>query len=80
MNTYSENLTKVKNVLGSYDAVGQVVGLSGKAVMKWCANGRPPRTEYTGETRYADKIIEAVGDRLEISKAVLVPPITQKQS
>jgi len=56
MNTYSENLTKVKDILGSYDAIGKACGVSGKAVMKWHKNGKPPRTEYTGETTYAETL------------------------
>jgi len=56
MNTYSENLTKVKDILGSYDAIGRACGVSGKAVMKWHKNGKPPRTEYTGETNYAESL------------------------
>jgi hypothetical protein len=58
MNTYSQSLLKARAILGSYDALGKACGgLSGKAVMKWRDKGRPPRTEYTGETNYA-KLIE----------------------
>jgi hypothetical protein len=76
MNTYSTNLNKARDILGSYDAIGKVCGgLSGKAVMKWRNNGRPPRTEYTGETKYAEKIAEATGYKVKV--ADLLPGINQ---
>ena len=61
MNTYhvSDSLLRAKQLLGSYEAVGRVCGVSGKAVMKWVSTGRLPRTEYTGETAYADRISRA---------------------
>ena len=60
MNLYTQKIIAVRNVLGSYDAVGVACGgLSGKAVMKWRDRGRPPRTEYTGETKYASMLEKA---------------------
>ncbi|MGE4529791.1 MAG: YdaS family helix-turn-helix protein [Acidithiobacillus sp.] len=53
------SLLRAKSLLGSYNALGRVCSVSGKAVMKWVAAGRLPRTEYTGETRYAEMIQNA---------------------
>ncbi|MBU2750814.1 helix-turn-helix domain-containing protein [Acidithiobacillus thiooxidans] len=53
------SLLRAKKLLGSYNALGRVCSVSGKAVMKWVAAGRLPRTEYTGETHYADMIQSA---------------------
>jgi DNA-binding transcriptional regulator YdaS (Cro superfamily) len=53
------SLLRAKSLLGSYNAIGRVCSVSGKAVMKWVAAGRLPRTEYTGETRYAEMIQSA---------------------
>lgn len=47
--------------IGGYEATGRLCGVTGKAVRKWCKQGRLPRTEWTGETRYAEKIAEASG-------------------
>lgn len=54
-------IAKAKTILGSYEAVGRVCGVSGKAVMKWVKAGRLPRTEWTGETKYALAIEAATG-------------------
>jgi hypothetical protein len=72
MNSYSLNLQKAKNLLGSYEAVGRACGgLSGKAVIKWHKKGKPPRTEYTGETNYAALIEKATGG--EVNREDLLP-------
>lgn len=71
MNTYSEKLLEAKGILGSFAKVGKLCNVSGKAVMKWATAGRPPRTEYTGETNYAELISAATGGK--ISKIDLIP-------
>jgi hypothetical protein len=53
-------IIQVKNLLGSFDKTGAVVGLTGKAIMKWAKLGRLPRTEATGETQYAELLAEEV--------------------
>lgn len=76
MNAYVTNLTRAKNILGSWDAVGSVCGgLSGKAVMKWRNNGRPPRTEYSGETNYAELIETATSG--QVKKHELIPKVSK---
>jgi len=76
MDTYKNNLLRAKNELGSFDAVGKVCGgLSGKAVMKWRDKGRPPRTEYTGETNYAQLIESATKG---VVKACDLLPVIKK--
>lgn len=76
MNKYSEKLLEAKRILGSFSLIGIVCGVSGNAVMKWVTAGKPPRTEYTGETRYAELISTAVGGK--ISKAELLPVISRR--
>ncbi|GLU37147.1 YdaS family helix-turn-helix protein [Pseudomonas sp. NBRC 100443] len=41
---------------GGAAAVATSCGVSVRAVYKWAASGVLPRTEYTGETNYADCI------------------------
>ncbi|MGZ4954123.1 MAG: hypothetical protein ACXV8Q_03335 [Methylobacter sp.] len=75
MNTYSSKIIEAKDILGSYEAVGKVCGgLSGKAVIKWRNNGKPPRTEYTGETSYAVLIEKATNGR--VARSSLLPSIS----
>ena len=60
MNNYSQKILEIRGILGSYDAVGKACGgISGKAIIKWRDRGRPPRTEYTGETQYASMLEDA---------------------
>ena len=46
------------------------LALSGQAIRKWQAAGRLPRTEWTGETAYAEKI-ECLSDA-NVTKAELL--------
>ncbi|HCK1944115.1 TPA: DNA-binding protein [Escherichia coli] len=39
--------------------LADVCGVSQRAIYKWMDNGKLPRTEYTGETNYAEKIAHA---------------------
>jgi len=52
-------LVSVVSFLGGYEASGRICGRTGKAVWKWCKQGRLPRTEWTGETDYAAKLVAA---------------------
>lgn len=36
--------------------VAEACGVSQRAIYKWMTNGKLPRTDYTGETNYAEKI------------------------
>jgi DNA-binding transcriptional regulator YdaS (Cro superfamily) len=72
-----DSLLRAKKILGSYEAIGRVCGVSGKAVMKWVAVGRLPRTEYTGETSYSRLISEATNGvitRAELRPDIFGPP------
>lgn len=80
MNTYTEKLIEAKNILGSFAKVGKLCNVSGKAVMKWASAGKPPRTEYSGETNYAEIISAAVHGK--VSKDDLLPvirPLTERR-
>jgi len=78
MNTYSENLLKARDILGSFDAIGTACGgISGKAVMKWRDKGRPPRTEYSGETKYSELIEKAT--KGEVKSSDLLPGIRKNE-
>lgn len=76
MNNYKEALEKARHELGSFSAIGNVCGVSGKAVEKWLKSGRPPRTEYSGETQYAAAISAALAKKgVKIKKAALLPKL-----
>lgn len=55
------NLKQAVADAGGAERVAKVCGISVRAVYKWLAAGRLPRTEYTGETQYAEKIAAAAG-------------------
>lgn len=74
------SLLKAKHILGSYDALGRVCGVSGKAVMKWVGSGRLPRTEYTGETTYAQAIELATNGTVTIEDLRPEPPTSPSSS
>lgn len=79
METYISSLIKARDILGSFDAIGAACGgLSGKAVIKWKNNGRPPRTEYTGETNYASMIESATNGK--VKRADLLPVIAKDKA
>ena len=44
--------------------VADVCGLTPKAIYKWLERGSLPRTEFTGETEYADKIAKASAGKM----------------
>ena len=46
---------------GGQVAVTKACGVSPQAVNRWVANGRLPRTEYSGETQYAQIISDLAG-------------------
>lgn len=62
-------ITEVIKLAGSVTAVGKAVGLRYQSIRKWERNGRLPRTEWTGETRYAEILEEKFG----VSKHLLAP-------
>jgi len=44
---------------GGPTKAAEVCGISPRAVYKWLSSGCLPRTEYTGETRYAHQLANA---------------------
>lgn len=62
--------------------VARACGVTYQAVRKWEANGKLPRTEYTGETNYAMRIAEAckaADPHSKITREALLglPPVTR---
>jgi len=47
--------------------IGKACGVTYQAVQKWIKNGKLPRTEWTGETKYA-KIIERLTNKQVTAK------------
>lgn len=61
------------DALGPYK-IAKLVGLRGPSIYKWRESGRLPRTEWTGETNYAEIIARACAEHADIN-----PPITREQ-
>lgn len=70
----NDALNEAVRRLGGYEATGRLCGVSGKAVMKWHKRGSLPRTEWTGETHYAETIAAATG----IAREALRPDVFGK--
>jgi hypothetical protein len=66
-NEYVTNILRAKEILGGFEALGRVCDTSGNAIKKWVAKGRPPRTEYSGETQYAKQIAKATKNQVKAS-------------
>ncbi|MFS0827625.1 hypothetical protein [Pseudomonas phoenicis] len=49
-------LKKAVDDAGGVAAVALACGKSRRAIYKWLSSGCLPRTDYTGETKYAEKI------------------------
>lgn len=47
-------IERAVQAIGSLSAAARTVGKNNNAVRKWIRRGRLPRTEATGETRYAE--------------------------
>lgn len=62
---------------GGRTQVANIVGVTYMAVKKWELNGCFPRTEYTGETKYAEKLSEASNG--ELSAKELLPDLNFKK-
>lgn len=45
---------------GGVEASAKACGVSPRALYKWASRNALPRTEYTGETRYAEALAELV--------------------
>ncbi len=55
-------LRKAINMIpGKVNGAAAACDVSIRAVYKWINSGRLPRTDYTGETEYAQKLADASG-------------------
>lgn len=61
-------LEVINSVPGKVSGTAKVCGVSVRAVYKWLNTGRLPRTDYSGETNYAEKISAASGGKFSASQ------------
>jgi hypothetical protein len=69
----SSPLDKAVAVVG-LTKLARACEVSHQAVRKWQAAGRLPRTEWTGETDYADRIERASGGAVTREALLALPP------
>lgn len=76
MNTFhNKNITPLQraiDLLGCYK-IAKACGIKGPSVYKWQANGRLPRTEWTGETNYASIIERETGGKVTRADLLRLP-------
>jgi hypothetical protein len=65
----SNPITTLIEKAGSAKAVADALQLTSTAVLKWEKRGKLPRTEWTGETNYAEKLEHEFG----VSRHILAP-------
>lgn len=66
-------LSRAINLAGGQSAIASIVGLTPQAIQKWVANGCMPRTEWTGETNYAEQIAQALDFKVTKSELLQRP-------
>lgn len=74
-NEYQTAIIKAKTILGSYQKLANLFGISDVAVRHWVERGRPPRTELSGKTDYASIIAAAC--KGQVNKEHLKPKLTK---
>jgi len=60
-------ITKAISILG-LTGLADVCDVSYQAVRKWESKGRLPRTDWTGETAYAEKISKATNSKVSVEE------------
>lgn len=58
-----KTLTQIIDHIGASN-VAQLCGITSRAVYKWRASNTLPRTDYTGETQYAEKLANALNNKI----------------
>lgn len=74
-NKIQNPVEKVIDFFGSKAEVSRITGVSNVAVTKWQKKGKFPRTDYTGETSHARKLVKASKGSLNIKE--LLPAMNQ---
>lgn len=65
-----KNLTDIINAVGGIPMASQICSITNTAIRKWVITNTLPRTEWTGETDYAQRLSDALGGKL--SKAQIL--------
>lgn len=68
---------KALSLAGGQTGIARIVNLTPQAVQKWESNGCFPRTEWTGETNYAQMISEALHGEVVKEKLLLRPELKE---
>ncbi|HAO9103770.1 TPA: DNA-binding protein [Escherichia coli] len=74
----NEKLPSLSEVIRSVGvlAISRSCGCSKRAIYKWMKNEALPRTDYSGETNYAEKIAGASGGKFSVD---LIKKISRPQ-
>lgn len=58
-------LKEVVIAVGGVSRAAEICGVSPRAIYKWLSADLLPRTEYTGETRYAESLAKKAGPQFD---------------
>ena len=75
---YRNAIEKAIDLIGGPRALGQRLGVSRQAVNKWRQLKRLPRTDWTGETNYAEQIEALTGG--VVTRNELLATLTRKDA
>lgn len=70
LKSYNPALIKAAHLIGGIQKIADICGVRTSAAWRWFQRGHLPRTEWTGETRYAE-LIEAA-TQSAVTKAELL--------
>ncbi|MGJ8518061.1 hypothetical protein LMG33810_002424 [Carnimonas sp. LMG 33810] len=68
-----ESLRDLLDKSGGIEASARACGLSPRALYKWASRNSLPRTEYTGETKYAEVLAELSGIPTDVIRKSFSP-------
>lgn len=65
-------IQRAADLIGTYK-IAEACGVRGPSVYKWLEKGRLPRTEWSGETNYAEKIEIATDGQVKKIELLTLP-------
>ena len=78
--SYNSLLRKAFYAVGGFNEMSRICGVRVSAVYRWYERGHLPRTEWTGETHYAELIEAATNGAVTKEELLTHKPIRAKRA